>query len=61
MIDDPYREADALPTLRTRNWLLLAIALAGWAIFGAVAWGLWLLGCVAKAAFAAAVAIGWPV
>jgi hypothetical protein len=60
MIDDPPREADALPTPRSGPWLipvLLAMALAGWAVFGAVVWGLWLLTRMVEAA----IAIGWPV
>jgi hypothetical protein len=53
MIDDPSREADALPTLRSRNWLILALlmlGLSGWAIIAAVAWGVWVLECMANAA-----------
>jgi hypothetical protein len=54
MIDDRYREADALPTLRTRNWLilgLLVISIGAWSAAG------WLFGYMVEAA----IAIGWPV
>jgi hypothetical protein len=54
MIDDPHREADALPTLRSRNWLflgLLVISIGAWGVVG------WLL----KHMVDMAIAIGWPV
>jgi hypothetical protein len=61
MIDDPSRAADVLPTLRTRNWVILGLLMMAIGACGATAYGLWLLKCMAKAAFAAAIAVGWPV
>jgi hypothetical protein len=61
MIDDPYREEVALSTLRTRSWLipvLLFMGLGGWAVLGAVAYGVWLLKSMAEAA---AIAFGGAV
>jgi hypothetical protein len=58
MIDDLPREADALPILRSRNWLipvLLFLGLTGWAV---IVWGLWLL---KRTAEAAAIAVGGSV
>jgi hypothetical protein len=58
MIEDPYREADALPTLRTRNWLILGLLLVAIGACVATAYGLWLLKCLAEAA---AIAVGGSV
>jgi hypothetical protein len=61
MIDNPPRETDALPTLRSRNWLipaLLFLGLGGWAVLAAVAYGLWLLKSMTEAA---AIAFGGSV
>jgi hypothetical protein len=54
MIDDLHREADALPTLRTRSWVILGLL-----TFGIAAWGAagWLFGQTVDAARA----IGLPV
>jgi hypothetical protein len=58
MIDNPPREADALPTLRTRNWLILGLLVMSIGAWGAGAYGLWLLKCLAEAA---AIAVGGSV
>jgi hypothetical protein len=52
MIDNLPREADALPTLRSNNWLiplLLAMALTGWVIICGVLWVFKLMANVAIA------------
>jgi hypothetical protein len=54
MIDDLHREADALPTLRTRAWVILGLLTFGIAMYAAIAW---LIKCVVDAV----IAIGLPV
>jgi NO-binding membrane sensor protein with MHYT domain len=54
MIDDLHREADALPTLRTRSWVILGLLISGI--------GLWaVLHVVVQCMVDVAIAVGWPV
>jgi hypothetical protein len=57
MIDDRYREADALPTLRSRNWLILGLLMMALSGVATIACGAWLFRVMVNVA----IAVGGPV